>query len=116
MKAAQESIMPGTVVVERYTRTDNGMGGGYETWAAVGTAIGRIYPRPLGRGRESVAGEQVTSTMQWYGTLPIGTDVLAKDRLLYQSRTWEVTTVNNDEMYQTCVRCELETLNEEQRT
>lgn len=116
MQDTQLQAMPGTVVIERYTLTSNGMGGQYETWAAVGTVIGRIYPRTTRGQGEIIGGAQVQSTMDWYATFPIGTDVLAKDRLLYQSRTWEVVRTNNDEMYGTATRCDLESLNEQRKT
>lgn len=115
MQDTQAEAMPGTVVIQRYVGAPDGMGGAVETWAAVGTVIGRIYPE-LRRGMaESVGGAQIISAMEWFGTLPVGTDVIAQDRLFYSSRTWEVKRVNNDEMWQTCVRCELESFNEEDR-
>lgn len=116
MQNTQELAMPGTVVIERYTTTSNGMGGSREAWNAVGTVIGRIYPRTSRSGDEAVGGAQVQSTMMWYGTLPSETDVIEKDRLLYSNRTWEVIRVNNDEMWQTATRCELQSMNEERRT
>jgi head-tail adaptor len=115
MRDTQELIMPGTVVIERRTLTPNGMGGHTEVWAAVGTVIGRIYPRSTRGQGEVIGGAQVQSTMDWYGSMPFGTDVVAADRLLYQSRTWEVVRANNDEMWQSAVRVDLESLNEERR-
>jgi len=114
MQATQQTAMPGTVVIERYTRTSDGMGGFTQTWAAVGTVDGRIYSRQI-QGYETATGGQIVSLSAWYGTLPSGTDVMATDRLLYQTRTWEVVRVNNDQMYQTAVRCELLAFNEERR-
>lgn len=111
----EETAMPGTVVIERYSLTSNGMGGHYETWAAVGTVIGRIYPHSTRGQGEIVSGAQVQSTMDWYATLPSDTDVLAKDRLFYDGRTWEVIRVNNGEMWMTAIRCDLESMNEERR-
>lgn len=115
MTATQQSIMPGTVVIERYTMTPDGAGNQYEAWAAVGTVIGRIYPQRT-QGLEMVGGAQVLSETRWWGTLPVGTDVIERDRLVYSGRSWEVTRVNNDEMFQTAVRAELESENEERRT
>lgn len=116
MQETQAEALPGTVVIERYTRAVDGQGGVYETWAAVGTVVGRVYPRSrMGMG-EQVAGAQVMSITDWWGTLPSGTDVTAKDRLYYSNRTWEVVLVNNDEMWSTAVRCECRAMNEERRT
>ena len=116
MQATQEQALPGAVVIERDTNSSDGMGGSYQTWAGVGTVEGRIYPQRRRSTAEAIAGAQVASEMQWWATFPVGTDVIASDRLLYQSRTWEVVTVNNDSMYQTAIRCELSTMNEERRT
>lgn len=115
MNSVQEQALPGTVVIERYANVSDGMGGNYQNWAAVGTVVGRIYPRTrLGMG-EQVQGAQMLSVTDWWGTLPTGTDVTAKDRLLYDGRTWEVVRVNNSEMWQTAVRCECRAYNEERR-
>jgi head-tail adaptor len=114
MRVMQERAMPGTVVIQRQTRTRDSMGGFTETWAAVGTALARIYPQDNQRS-EFVAGDRVAAETRWNATFPVGTDVSAEDRLLYQSRTWEVVGVNNDEMWQTAVRCECIALNEENR-
>lgn len=115
MQDTQEEAMPGTVVIERVTLAPDGMGGQTEAWAGVGTVIGRIYPMTRRGGAEMVGGAQVQSMTQWYGTLPTGTIVYAQDRLFYGDSTWEVLRVNNDEMWQTAVRCELEKQNEERR-
>jgi head-tail adaptor len=116
MQGVQRRAMPGTVVIERYGLTSNGMGGYREAWAAVGTVVGRVYPMVRRGQDEQIAGAQVISESAWFATLPVGTDVDARDRILYQSRTWEVVRVNNDEMWQTAVRCELKAHNEERRT
>lgn len=117
MQDTQEEAMPGTVVVERYTLTPAGDGTNYEAWAAAGTVIGRVYPKSVqGGGMEAVGGAQVLSTLKWWATLPIGTVISARDRIVYSGRSWEVLHVNNAEMWQTAVRCELESNNEERRT
>ncbi len=115
MQETQDEALPGTVVIQRYALTSDGMGGQYETWAAAGTAIGRIYIVPSRAQNEPIGGAQVHSHARWVGTFPIGTDVVAQDRLAYNGRTWEVTSTNNDQMWQTAVRCELESHNEESR-
>lgn len=115
MDTTQQQAMPGTVVIERYTTVNDGMGGEIQDYAAVGTVIGRIYPQRT-QGVEQVGGGQVLSEIKWWGTLPVGTSVGAKDRLVYNNRSWEVIRVNNGEMWQTAVRCELESENEERRS
>jgi len=114
MRALQGRAMPGSVVIQRYTFASDGQGGFNETWANVGTVDGRIYPQRV-QGLEQEGGGQLISETRWWATFPTGTDVIAQDRLSYQSRTWEVVRVNNDEMWQTAVRCELVAHNEESR-
>lgn len=116
MRDVQERAMPGSVVIERHTLASDGRGGYSETWAAVGTVTGRIYPMVRRGMSETVGGGQVISETSWFATLPVGTDVDARDRLVVGSRSWEVMRVNNDEMWQTAVRCELQAHNEERRT
>lgn len=114
MRGLQNQAMPGTVVIERYTLTSDGAGGYTETWTAAGTVTGRIYPRRM-QGEERITGGQVVSETDWFATLPVGTVIDARDRLLYDNRTWEVVRVNNSEMYITAIRCELQSHNEERR-
>lgn len=116
MRDTQELAMPGTsiYVLDMGTASDN-MGGVNEAWGTVGTVIGRIYPVRRRTSIESIGGAQAISETQWYGTFPVGTQITAKQRVKYGNRTWEVVTVNNDESYQTAVRCELVAHNEEGR-
>ena len=115
MQSTQVAAMPGSVVIQRMTLSSDGMGGYTEAWAAVGTVAGRIYPQNSRAFAESITGGQPISETRWFGTFPVGTTITAKDRLLYASRTFEVTQVNNSEMWQTAVRAELVAFNEEAR-
>ena len=115
MQGVQNLAMPGTVYILGMGTASDGMGGMTETWQTVGTVTGRIYPVRRRASAEQVGGAQVISETQWYGTFPYGTVINAKQRVRYGSRTWEVVTVNNSEMYQTAVRCELMAHNEEDR-
>lgn len=116
MRGLQEQLMPGTVVIYRMAQTSDGMGGLADGWAAVGTVSGRIYPVNQRGNTEFVAGAQVISETKWYATLPVGTQITARDRVVSGGRSWEVVKVNNDEDWQTAVRAELSAHNEENRT
>jgi head-tail adaptor len=115
MRDVQERAMPGTVVIERFTSARDAMGGFTDTPVAVGTVTGRIYPQNTRSFDEPIMGERVTSEGRWFATFPVGTDVTAEDRLVFAGRTYEVVRVNNDESWQTAVRCEVVTYNEERR-
>lgn len=116
MRDAQNSILPGTVVIQRHTLTADGMGGFTESWSNVGTAIGRLYPVNSRAFAESDQGAQLVSQTRWFVTLPVGTSVTAADRLSIASHTYHISQVNNGEMWQTAVRCEVSAVNEENLT
>jgi SPP1 family predicted phage head-tail adaptor len=112
LRAVQALALPGTAIVERQTLVADGMGGQAETWSPVGTVAARLYPMSmLGRAEPAIGG-QVQSITRWDLTLPHGTDVTAADRIRYGGRAFQITNVNNDEAYQTAVRCELIAYNE----
>lgn len=114
MRKTQEQAMPNeTVVVYRMTMTADGMGGFRESWTATSTVTGRIYSMNSRAFAEQDAGGQLISTTRWFGTFPTGTDVTARDRLGANGRKWLVVSVNNDQDWQTAVRCELQSLNED---
>lgn len=114
MQGMQNSIQPGTVIIERKTLAPASLGFD-ETWAVVGTVMGRVYPNNNRTFGEPIMGDQTTSEGRWFATLPVGTSITAKDRLVYANRTFEVVRVNNSESFQTAVRCECVTHNEERR-
>jgi head-tail adaptor len=116
MRAIQLQALPDTAIIQRYTSQSDGMGGYDQVWAAVGTVAARLYPQNARSMAETTSGgSQVISETRWYVTLPYGTTITAKDRLLIDNRTWEIYEVNNNESYQTAVRCEVYAFGEEQR-
>jgi head-tail adaptor len=116
LRATQNLALPGSAVIQRYTPVADGMGGYDQTWAAVGTVAARLYPQNVRALAESTAGgAQVISETRWFLTLPYGTVITAKNRVKVGSRTWEIVAVNNSEMYQTAVRCEVVAFGEEER-
>ena len=114
MQTTQDSALPGTAVIYRADNVTDGMGGFTETWNAVGTADGRLRPI-ISRGEtEYVTGSQVAVVADWFVTMPIGTDVTAKDRIRIGGRAFEVSFVNNDESWRTACRAECISINEEE--
>jgi len=114
MRSLQERAMPNTIVIESRTLAADGAGGYTETWAASGTVSGRMAPRVLNAG-EPVVGGQPASQSYWFATLPHGTTVTERDRLVADGRSFEVVRVNTSEDYQTAVRCECIAYNQERR-
>lgn len=91
MRSVQAEAMAGTCVVTRRTLASDGAGGYTETWAAVGTVAGRVWPATES-GAERLIADRITETDAWVITVPQGTDVLAKDRITEGGRTFEVVT------------------------
>lgn len=116
MRHIQEMAFPeSTIVIQRATFTSDGMGGFTEAWSNVGTVTGRIYPVNSRAFAEAEGGAQLVSQTRWFLSAPVGTDITAKDRIVFSGRTWEVTEVNNDQSYQTALRAQLTAMNEELR-
>lgn len=115
MRAVEDETMSSTCVIERATYAADGMGGRTETWAAVGTVVCDLYPINSRADRERYTGGQIQSIGGWFVTVPTSTDVLARDRLLIDSRTFEVTFVPNDADHLTALQVEAKTYNEERR-
>lgn len=117
MRAVQREAMPGSAIIQRATVVSDGMGNYNRVWTNAATVPARLYPQTVrGIGETTAGGAQVIAETRWFVTLPYGSTVTAADRLEIASRTFEIYQVNNDEMYQTAVRCEVYAFNEEQRT
>ena len=114
MRSVEEEIMSSTCVIERATYAADGMGGRTETWAAIGTVACDLYPQRRIE-REKAMGGQIASASLWFVTVPTTTSVLARDRLLIDSRTFEVTFVPNNADHLTALQIEAQAYNEERR-
>lgn len=91
MRSVQVLAQAGTCVITRGAMTADAMGGYTQTWSAVGTVTGRVWPARES-GAERLIADHITETDAWVITVPQGTDVVAKDRITESSRTFEVVT------------------------
>ena len=91
MRSEQSGTLPGTAVISRNSPTSDGMGGWTDAWAAVGTVLGRLAPASAS-GAERMVADRITGEDAWVITLPQGTDVTERDRVVIDSRTFEVVT------------------------
>lgn len=116
MREVEECAMSSTGIVKRYSLTPDGMGGFTQAWAAIGTVPCDVWQINQRGEREKTAnGAQPISKADWFITLPYNTDLLAKDRIEINDRTFEITFVPNDSSWLTALRAEAVTHNEEQR-
>ncbi len=113
MQDVQQQAMPGTVIISRLAGSVDAYGGVVETWAAIGTVVGRFYPASVsgqGSGGETEAANRLTADARWAVTLPVGTDVTTKDRVTVGGTVYYIKWVNRGEMWQTAVRCGVDSL------
>lgn len=115
MRTVEESVMSGTAIISRYALTADGMGGYSEAWTNVGTVACDLWPIGQRGERERVTGAQMTQDVDWFITVPHDTEVTAKDRIVIDSRTFEVVFVPNDISWKTALRVEAKAHNEELR-
>ena len=107
MRSTQNGTMPDTVVIQRFTTASDGMGGLTETWAAVGTVTGRLSPmsQNQGFGDERITADRVTDREEFVITVPQGSTVYHRDRLVVGSRTFHVELVSEHAAWETALRC-----------
>lgn len=91
MRSVQVLAQAGTCVITRGAMTADSMGGYTQTWSAVGTVTGRVWPARES-GAERLIADRITEADAWVITVPQGTDVVAKDRITESGRTFEVVT------------------------
>lgn len=102
MRAQANDAMPASAVVQRVTLSSDGMGGASEAWAAVGTATARVSPN--GAGSDTLLTGRPLHEAPWVVTLPYGTDVTERDRIVAAGMTLEVVDAPTAYSYETCVR------------
>lgn len=94
MATEAQLAMPDALTIRRVTLTTNNAGG----YLPGGTTDTSVYGRvsPISRARSISEGDQNDRAMpnlRWLVTLPTGTDIAAKDKVIYGARTLEVEGV-----------------------
>ena len=114
MRTVEQSAMSSTAVIRRPTNTPDSTGSFTETLAAIGTVTCDVWAVSQTLN-EAIGGAQILSRGEWYITVPYGTDVKATDVINVGSKSYEVTFVPNGASWQTALRVEANSYNEEQR-
>ncbi len=117
MREIETSTMSSTAVIRRNSPTSDGMGGYSDSWSIAGTTVCDVWAINTNRSNRenTTAGGQIITHAQWFITVPYNTDVTAKDRLEIDSRTFELTFVPASHSWNTALRCEAITHNNESR-
>ena len=113
MRTVEEAAMSGTAVIRRPTNTPDGTGSFTESFAAIGTVVCDVWA--VSQRVEVIGGAQIISRGDWYITIPYGSDVKATDIIDVGSKSYEVTFVPNGASWQTAIRVEANSYNEEHR-
>lgn len=93
LRSLSNQYLPDTCAISRNTPTQSGDGQA-DSWANVATGVAcRVSPLASG-ANEALGGNQaMTAESQWTVWLPAGTDVRIADRIIFGSRTFEVSRV-----------------------
>lgn len=94
LRACAEAALPDTATIQRPTSTQGALGQASRTYSTVATVACRVEARPAG---EMTAAGRLTAVTRYEVSLPHGTDVLPRDRILISGRTFEASGVGTPE-------------------
>lgn len=104
-RTAQESLLPDTCTIQAPTAGQDAIGQPTKSWAARATGVAcRLAAREV---RELILGTRDTPVGEWVLTVAHDQTIETGDRVIYQSRTFEVTGVEQEKSWQTARRCGL---------
>lgn len=85
--------LPDTATIQRYTETVTGDGTS-QSWADLATGVAcRVSPLSAGASEQLGADASLQAVAQWTIWLPAGQDVTVRDRVVFQTRVFEVARV-----------------------
>jgi len=100
--AVQLYLMDRTATIIRKTLTPDGAGGTINTWTAVVqsnglTTVPCMVDEPATKSVEVVVANRIEAVNPYDIYLPLGTDVIEKDRVQVDNHTYEIRGVQADE-------------------
>lgn len=96
LRADMVGLLPDTCRIERPTYTNN-KGKAVETWGtAVASAKCRVDPMTLGRGNDEPVGNQEMGASRWRLTLEWDEDIQDGDRIVFNSKIYQVEQLHED--------------------
>lgn len=102
IRATVDKHLPGTAVLYSPTRTADGSGGETETWAAYGTVPCHVI---IGRSpREDPATGEWRMLSYYSVVVPAATAIKARDRVVSDGATFEVTGYHGANDQHGCIR------------
>lgn len=97
-----ELALADTAVIERAAWASDGEGGQTATWATHATVPAMLSG--VGSADEQEIGEGVRAVVSWTVSVPVGTDVVASDRVVINGKTLEVVGVIGGRTYAALAR------------
>ena len=95
LRSLSNQFLPDTCTISRVTETPSGDGTS-SSWSNVATGVAcRVSPLASGANENLSADQSIAAVSQWTIWLPAGQDVTVKDRIVVQSRVFEVARVGN---------------------
>jgi len=91
MRADAAALMPGSCVIHTQSTASDGGGGWTETFTAGSTVACRLAS--IGGGERRATGARVDDRTTHILTVPQGTTIAEKDRVVVSGATYEVTAV-----------------------
>jgi hypothetical protein len=82
---------PESAAIQRATETVTGDGTS-TSWSTIATVSARLSPR-AGSSEGLGADQSMQAVSDWRVSLPVGTDVTVRDRIVIGARTFEITSV-----------------------
>lgn len=98
LRGVAEQFLPESAQVQRPTDTATGDGTS-QSWSTIATVAARLSPAG-NTAQEQVIAQQIQAGSAWRITLPHGTDVTARDRIVIAGRTFHVAGVLGPKSYQ----------------
>lgn len=106
MRDTIELLLPDTCNILSVTTSPDGMGGVTQTW---GTASSNVSCRlDMKSGRELVTGGALQPYTSYKLSLPYDATIIEGNRVVHNSITYAVTSVNNAQSWQAVTRVDLE--------
>lgn len=106
IRALEETWQTSTAIIYRVgTATPDGIGGFTDSLAAIGTVTCDLWQQNNEQKETSDSANQDLSTIEWYITVPFDTDILAKDVVTVESKSFDILSVPLDQSLNSALRC-----------
>lgn len=110
MRATENQAMSSNAIILSPNYEDSALGETVETWLIAGTVNCDIWPIAKNE-REKSSGNQEISKGEFYISIPFDTSVTVENRLVIDSKTYEVTFVPINQSWLTNLRVEARNYN-----